>query len=68
MPTEEQNKETEARIAEFKSEYDALCSKHQVRHAGMPQYLQMSNGVYVTTLAIDVIDTKYRPVPSPFQK
>lgn len=67
MPTltPEQEADVEIRLKEFKERYLALVTEFEVDFVSYPQYVQTGPQVFSTYNAMQLMDKKYAPVPSP---
>lgn len=66
--TEEQKKDVESRINQFRDAYIDLVKKLDVDFLSYPQFTQTSSGAFVTIVSTTLVDKKYLPVPSPMGK
>lgn len=64
--TEEQQKDIDERVAEFRKRYLANVEELQVDFVSFPQYVQTQQGFYGTIPSMQLVDKKYMPIPSPF--
>lgn len=63
--TPEQQEDVEIRLKEFKERYLALVQEFEVDFVSYPQYVQTGPQVFSTYNAMQLMDKKYAPVPSP---
>jgi len=66
--TEEQQKDIEDRVKSFTEKYKALTEEYQVDFLSYPQFIQIGQGVFGTSMNIQLVDKKYTPIPSPLNK
>lgn len=63
--TEEQTKESQARLKDFEVKFNDLCKEHNVELMVFPQYVPSQFGA-TTVCQVAFRDLKYMPVKSPF--
>lgn len=63
--TEEQQKDIDSRVEQFRARYLASVEELQVDFVSFPQYVQLPNGIYGTVPNMTLVDKKYMPTPSP---
>lgn len=66
--TEEQQKDIDVRVEEFRTRHLANVEELQVDFITYPQYVQVAPNVYGTYNGMHLVDKKYAPVPSPLNE
>lgn len=64
----DKEKEIQGRVDEFKKEYQELIKKYEVDLASYPMFVPRKDGTFGIAVSVQVVDTKYRPAPSPLQE
>lgn len=68
QPTPEQKADIDKRMEAFRTAYAALLAEHQVDLVAVPQLIPLENGAFGVTTQSLLMDKKFLPTPSPFQK
>lgn len=66
--TPEQQADIDTRVEAFRKDYLEVVKKHECDFVCYPAYARDERGFFVTVAQMIIIDKKYLPTPSPFQK
>jgi hypothetical protein len=63
----EKEKDITNRIDGFRKDYQELIKKYQVDLTSYPVFVPNANGVYQVSVNVQIVDTKYLPIPPLFR-